>query len=115
MKKKILVFFILISFIVYVFPAGTDKYQRIADKAYQSVSGNKVVDTNTSDNNEQGLSDGKKATLGLLGAAAVLGAGYGLYKYFTSDKNNDTDKKIGSQQDKYEIIAEKAYQAVKNY
>lgn len=86
--KKIISIVLIASFFTFsVFP--TDKYEKIADKACKTVTGEGM-----------GLSTGEKIIGGLFFAAGTVVGGIKLYDALTKDK--------------YEDIADKAFEAIKN-
>ena len=87
MKKIISAVLIASLFTFSVFP--TDKYEKIADKACETVTGEGM-----------GLSTGEKVLGGLFFAAGTGGGGRKGYDALTKDK--------------YENIADKAFEAIKN-
>ena len=87
MKKIISIVLIASFFTISVFP--TDKYEKIADKACKTVTGEGM-----------GLSTGEKIIGGLFFAVGAAYAGKKLYDNLTKDK--------------YEDIADKAFEAIKN-
>lgn len=91
MKKLVSAALIACILVFSVFPK--DKYDNIADKACNSVTGEKL---GSSKKDGEGLSTGTKIGIGL-GLAAVAG---GIILAATAD-------------DKYEKIADKAYEASK--
>lgn len=87
MKKFVSAVLVLSLFTFSVFP--TDKYEAIADKACEEVTGKGL-----------GLSTGEKVVGGFLFAAGAL---------YLGKKAYDAAKK-----DKYEDIADKAFEAIKD-
>ena len=89
MKRSIAAFLVVFLMTFSILPQ--DKYSRIADKAFQEIAPNQK---------ESGLSTKEKIEIGILAAGAAVKVGTLLWNKFSKDK--------------YENIAEKAFEAVKN-
>lgn len=95
MKKVISVILLVTTASFCLFPA--DKYEKIASETCKAVTGSPLDSTASSSEEKTGLTTGEKVTVGAvaLGAAALLGAAL-------------------LSKDKYEKIADKAYEASKS-
>ena len=95
MKKMISVILLVTTASFCLFPA--DKYEKIASETCKAVTGSPLDSTASSSEEKTGLTTGEKVTVGAvaLGAAALLGAAL-------------------LSKDKYEKIADKAYEASKS-
>ena len=95
MKKMISVILLVTTTSFCLFPA--DKYEKIASETCKAVTGSPLDSTASSSEKKTGLTTGEKVAVGAvaLGAAALLGASL-------------------LSKDKYEKIADKAYEASKS-
>ncbi|MBQ9282986.1 MAG: hypothetical protein IJ207_12475 [Treponema sp.] len=95
MKKVISVILLVTTTSFCLFPA--DKYEKIASETCKAVTGAPLNSTASSSEEKTGLTTGEKVAVGAvaLGAAALLGAAL-------------------LSKDKYEKIADKAYEASKS-
>mgnify|MGYP007069907768 CR=1 FL=1 len=95
MKKVISVLLLVTTASFCLFPA--DKYEKIASETCKAVTGSPLNSTASSSEEKTGLTTGEKVAVGAvaLGAAALLGASL-------------------LSKDKYEKIADKAYEASKS-
>lgn len=95
MKKMFSVILLVTTTSFCLFPA--DKYEKIASETCKAVTGSPLDSTASSSEKKTGLTTGEKVAVGAvaLGAAAWLGASL-------------------LSKDKYEKIADKAYEASKN-
>lgn len=95
MKKMISVLLLVTTTSFCLFPA--DKYEKIASETCKAVTGSPLNSTASSSEEKTGLTTGEKVAVGAvaLGAATLLGAAL-------------------LSKDKYEKIADKAYEASKS-
>ena len=97
--KKIISFCLIVSLFSFsAFADSKDKYEKIADKVYETVSPEHAA----LEEDDNDLTTGEKAAIGaaaVAGAAALIYGGVKLYNYLNKDK--------------YENIADKAYEATK--
>ena len=93
MKRSIAAFLVVFLMTFSILPQ--DKYSRIADKAFQEIAPNQK---------ESGLSTEAKTAIGVAGGVLAVGAAVKVGKLLWDKFSKD----------KYERIAEKAFEAVKN-
>lgn len=99
MKKTVSVFLIVFLTTFSIFPWSQDKYTKIANEAYQAIVQDKSSEAAPS-KKESGLTTEEKIAIGAAVGTAAVAAGTWLWNKFSKDK--------------YEKVAEKAFEAVKD-